>query len=111
MQPENDGVTCWGRHSGMGVTNYTGTSAISRGAWHRVEFWVKLNTPGQNNGVQRLWVDGQLRGEWTGLALRNTNLLRLNSITLEASLMGGAQAATRRLMVDNVVVARTRSSS
>lgn len=108
MQTENDGVTCWGRHSGMGVTNYTGTSAISPGDWHRVEVFVKLNTPGQSNGVQRMWVDGQLRGEWTGLALRSTNSLKLNSLTLEGSLMGGTQAATRRLLVDNVVVAQSR---
>lgn len=110
MQPEGDGVTCWGRHSGLGVVNYTGTSTISRGAWHRVEFWIKLNTPGQSNGTQRVWVDGQLRGEWTGLALRHTNLLKLNSITLEGSLMGGTQVLTRRLMVDNVVVAHARSN-
>jgi hypothetical protein len=108
MQREDDGVTCWGRFSGMGVTNYTGTSTISRGVWHRVEVFVKLNTPGQGNGVQRVWVDGQLRGEWSGLALRSTNMLKLNSITLEGSLMGPTQAATRRLLVDNVVVAQSR---
>lgn len=108
MQTENDGVTCWGRHTGMGVTNYSGTSPITRGAWHRVEFFVRLNTPGQSNGVQRMWVDGQLRGEWSGLALRSTNLLKLNSLTLEGSLMGGTQAATRRLLVDNVVVTQSR---
>src|SRR5690606_20448310 len=108
MPTENDGVTCWGRHTGMGVTNYTGTSPVTRGAWHRVEFFVKLNTPGQSNGVQRMWVDGQLRGEWSGLALRSTNMLKLNSLTLEGSLMGATQAATRRLLVDNVVVTQSR---
>jgi hypothetical protein len=104
MQPESDGATCWGRHSGMGVTNYTGTSAIARGVWHRVEVFVKLNTPGQSNGVQRMWVNGELRGEWSGLVLRTTNMLMLNSLTLEGSLMGSAQSTTRRLLVDNVVV-------
>jgi hypothetical protein len=106
MPLENDGVSCWGRHSGMGTTTYSGTSTIARGVWHRVEMFVKLNTPGQSNGVQRLWVDGQLRGEWTGLALRNTSMLRLNSITLEASQMGGPVGTTRRLFVDNVRVTR-----
>jgi hypothetical protein len=110
MPKENDGVTCWGRHSGTGVVNYTGNAPITRGTWHRVEFWIKLNTPGQANGVQRMWVDGQLRGEWSGLTLRTTNLLKLNSITLEASLMGGTRTTTRRLLVDNVVVARTRAN-
>ena len=92
----------------MGVTNYSGTSTMSRGAWHRVEFFVRLNTPGQSNGVQRMWVDGQLRGEWSGLALRSTNLLKLNSLTLEGSAMGGTQGASRRRLVDNVVVTQSR---
>lgn len=104
MQPQSDGVTCWGLHSGTGVTNYSAAPALSRGVWHRISVFVKLNTPGQSNGVQRVWVDGQLRGEWSGLTLRGTNLLKLNSITLEGSLMGAAQASTRRLLVDNVTV-------
>lgn len=108
MQPENDGVTCWGRHSGMGVANYPGSSTISPGVWHRVEVFVRLNTPGQSNGVQRVWVNGELRGEWSGLVLRNTHELKLNSLTLEGSLMGSTQSVTRRLLVDNVVVARSR---
>jgi len=110
MPKENDGTTCWGRLNGMGNVSYTGTSAISRGAWHRVEFYIKLNTPGQNNGVQRMWVDGELRGEWTGLALRNTNMLKLNSITLESSHMGPLESQTRRLFVDNVLVTKSRAN-
>ena len=108
MAPESDGVTCWGRHSGMGATSYPGTSTIPRGVWHRVEVFVKLNTPGQGNGVQRVWVNGELRGEWSGLALRNTNMLKLNSLTLEGSPMGNTQPTVRRLVVDNVVVALSR---
>lgn len=105
MQTESDGVTCWGRHTGVGTTTYSSASALARGVWHRVEVFIKLNSPGQSDGAQRMWVNGQLRGEWTGLALRNTSLLKLNSLTLEGSQMGGTQSATRRLFVDNVVVA------
>jgi hypothetical protein len=108
MPKENEGVTCWGRLSGIGTTNYMNESPISKGAWHRVEFSVKLNTPGQANGEQRVWVDGVLRGEWTGLVLRNTNMLKLNSLTLELSKMDGSESVTRRMYVDNVVVAPRR---
>lgn len=108
MPKENDGVTCWGRLSGIGTTNYMNESPISKGAWHRVEFSVKLNTPGQANGEQRVWVDGVLRGEWTGLVLRNTDMLKLNSLTLELSKMDGSESVTRRMYVDNVVVAPSR---
>lgn len=107
MLPELSGV-CWGRLTGEGTTTYTDGPAMTRGVWHRVEFFVKLNTPGAKNGVQRLWIDGTLRGVWTGLAFRLTDVLKLNSLTLEGSLMGGPVGSTRRLHVDNVLVARTR---
>ena len=39
---------------GVGEVPYT------RGEWMKVEWYVKLNDPGQANGVTRLWIDGVL---------------------------------------------------
>lgn len=36
------------------------TGAIDHGAWHCVEGRVKMNTPGQNDGILEGWVDEQL---------------------------------------------------
>ncbi|MFD2563892.1 polysaccharide lyase [Aquimarina rubra] len=33
---------------------------FTKGKWHQVEMYHKLNTPGQNNGIMKGWLDGQL---------------------------------------------------
>lgn len=40
------------------------------GVWHNIEAMVKMNDPGQSNGEMRMWVDGVLQVERTGLLLR-----------------------------------------
>jgi uncharacterized protein YjdB len=107
MSREPDGVTCWGRYSGQGTTTYPDSAnTMSRGAWHMVEFWVKLNKPGSTDAVQRMWVDGVLKGEWTGLSFRTSSILQLNSVTLEASAFTTSQVRT--LLVDDVLVTNAK---
>ncbi len=61
----------WGTYSIVveGPYDYAGTYVLSSGiapsqtAWDQVEFEWKLNTPGQSNGLMRLWVNGVLRAE------------------------------------------------
>ncbi len=43
---------------------------LEPGRWTRVEQEVVLNTPGEANGVVRLWVDGTLEAESEGVELR-----------------------------------------
>ena len=52
-----------------------------------------------------MWVDGMLKGTWTGLSFRTSDVLKLNSLTLEAVPMGGTEGVTRRLLVDDSLVA------
>lgn len=107
MSREPDGVTCWGRFFGQGTTTYPDSSnTMSRGVWHLVEFWVKLNVPGNTDAVQRMWIDGVLKGEWTGLSFRTSSILQLNSLTLEASAYTTSQVRT--LLVDDVLVTNTK---
>jgi len=103
MTREPDGVTCWGRF-GDGAEQYAPLRALSRGAWHHVEFWVRLNAPGQENAEQRFWVDDTLRGTWKGLSFRSTTDLRLNSVqlTFNRGIAGGPTAQT--LDVDDLVI-------
>ena len=105
MPRESDGVTCFGRNSSTGTT-YTQPRSISVGTWHHVEFVAALNTPGQSNFVQKFWIDGTLRGEWTGLSVRTSTILRLNAFTLSNSSAG--VSALRRQLVDNILIARQR---
>jgi hypothetical protein len=55
------------------------------GAWHQVEFWLQQNTVGQSNGQQRIWVDGRLILEWTGLRFRTSEILQANAVALTFS--------------------------
>jgi hypothetical protein len=43
--------------------------------WYLVEFYVKLNTPGQANGIARLWIDEAVDPQVHTLRLEYTDLL------------------------------------
>ena len=103
MAREPDGVTCWGRY-GDGTERYTPPLTLTPDAWHHVEFWVKLNTPGQDNASERLWIDGAERGRWAGFSLRTSAVLRLNAVqlTFNRGVSGGPTA--QQLFVDDLVV-------
>ena len=107
MAREPDGVTCWGRY-GDGRESYVPPLILTAGVWHHVEFWVKLNTPGQSNASQLFWLDGVLRGSWSGFAFRSSNVLRLNAVqlTFNRGLRGGP--TTQQLYVDHLVVTTGR---
>ena len=107
MAREPDGVTCWGRF-GDGTELYTPPLTLSLDVWHHVEFWVKLNTPGQDNAAERFWIDGVERGRWAGFRLRGSSALRLNAVqlTFNRGIAGGPIAED--LFVDDVVVTTGR---
>jgi hypothetical protein len=102
MRREPDGATCWGRH-GDGSETYASSLTLRPNAWHRVEFWVQLNTPGQKNGRQAFWIDGTEWGSWSGLSFRDDPMLRLNGVQLTFSITGGAPRS-QELHVDNLIV-------
>jgi len=106
MAREPDGVTCWGRF-GDGTETYA-PLALSSGVWHRVEYWVKLNAPGQANAAQMFWLDGVQRGTWSGISLRSTNDLRLNGLQLSFSRGIVSTSPLQHVQVDNVVVTTFR---
>jgi len=101
MAREPDGVTCWGRY-GDGSETYVPPLTLNLGAWHHVEFWVKLNTPGQANASQTFWLDGVQRGNWAGFSFRASTILRLNAV--QFSFSGNPTGASRTLYVDHLVV-------
>jgi hypothetical protein len=102
MAREPDGITCWGRF-GNGSETYVPPLALSTGAWHHVEFWVKLNAPGGSDAVQTFWVDGVQRGNWAGFSFRSSAILKLNSVQLTFS-NGASTTQTQKLYVDDLVV-------
>jgi len=114
MAREADGVTCWGRYGDAvdpptPAASYVLPLDVSRDVWHQVEFEVQLNDPALANGEQRVWLDGVLRGVWTGLRFRSTTDLRLNVLTLEASMSETPAAPqSQALFIDQILVTTGR---
>jgi hypothetical protein len=69
---------------------------LPRGQWIALEQEVVLSTPGQKNGVIRVWADGALKFEKAGLALGDTADVRISGVAAEA-LSTGAAARERKL--------------
>jgi uncharacterized protein YjdB len=101
MAREPDGVTCWGRY-GDGNEQYLPLMSLPRDSWQQLGFWVRLNTPGQHDGYQKFWVNGTLRGVWTNLSYRTSNILKLNSFSIELS--SPLASVARHLWIDDILV-------
>lgn len=50
--------------------------------WHNYEFYTKYNSPGQSNGILRIWVDGVLQWERTDLNFISSTSEYIDSIGL-----------------------------
>lgn len=111
MRTESNGQ-CWGRYGltgDGGVATYTAPLSVPKGGWHEVEIETQLNTVGQADGWQKMWLDGVLKGEWNNLVFRTTSALQWNAITLELS--SGTITQTQRLDIDDVVVLGSKPGS
>src|SRR5207244_3914475 len=53
------------------------------GQWQEVVYHIKLNTPGQSNGSQTLWVNGVKKIDMQNMRWRTTTDLRANMLRLD----------------------------
>lgn len=83
------------------------TGMLARNRWYCIEQQVRLNRPGERDGVFRAWVDGRLAYERTDLRFRAVPELRIENAWLNVYHGGTARPARRMtLYIDNVVIAR-----
>jgi hypothetical protein len=75
-----------------------------RGRWYCYEVMVKANTPGQNNGEVKWWVDGKVVADFPNLNIRSIPTLKIDTakITLDVN-KNNPQVITK--WHDNVVIA------
>ena len=107
MAREPDGVVCFGRFGDkVGQATYAGSVVLRPNEWHRVEFLVQLNTPGNSDGEQTFWVDGVQAAVWKNMRLRDSDILRLNAVQLSFSGDGAPRA--QELNMDSIEVRTTR---
>ena len=106
QSPPGSGV-CYGLDGqGIGAT-YTPPLEIPSAGWHHLEFYVVLNTPGQSNLTQKFCIDGVVRGTWSGISVRTSNILKLNAVTITNSIALGSPQ-TQKMWVDDLLVTRQR---
>jgi hypothetical protein len=61
------------------------------GRWVRIEQEVQLNTPGEQNGVVRVWVDGEMKVEQKQLEIQGSDQIALAGVVSD---IGYAHAAS-----------------
>lgn len=95
-----------GKYWGTGFRPET-QSLIPRDRWICAEFMLKHNSPGGRDGEQAFWIDGQLRGHWTGISWRTSETLMANALTLESYVTDRwTKQKENVVFFDNVVIAR-----
>ena len=81
---------------------------VPRGKWVVMTLWIKLNRPGFSDGEQAFWMDGFKGGHWKGMRFRDSDVLRLNSLSLDLYLHDSKK--TNVAWFDDVVVSREKFS-
>lgn len=82
-------------------------SLLEKNRWYSIEQYIKLNTPGQNDGVLQAWVDGRLVMTLDNLRFRDTDALKVEKVWFDFYHGGGARPSSEQhLFIDNLVVAK-----
>jgi hypothetical protein len=69
-----------------GLPQNVGTAVSVRpDQWDKIKLYVRLNTPGQSNGIVRLWVNDQLKAEHTNVPIRADTSYGMNRLILSNS--------------------------
>jgi hypothetical protein len=78
---------------------------LQNNRWYCIEQYVKLNTPGEPDGVLRGWVDGKLAFEKTDVRFRAVDTLKVEAVWINVYL-GGTWTAEgdHHLYLDEVAI-------
>ncbi len=80
---------------------------LENNRWYCIEQYAKLNTPGENDGVLRAWIDGKPAFEKTDVRMRDKRNLKIELIWFNFY-HGGKSAAEKdhHAYIDDVVISR-----
>jgi hypothetical protein len=80
---------------------------LENNRWYCVEQYARMNTPGQNDGILRAWIDGRLAFEKADVRMRNVEALKIETVWVNVYLGGTwTSESDHHLYIDNVVIAR-----
>lgn len=95
-----------GQNHGAAMYWNTGNNPLKPGKWYQITQYVKLNTPGKQDGVLRAWVDQQQVFERTDIRFRDTRDLKIERLWLNFYHGGTAKPVQlMELYIDNVILA------
>lgn len=68
-----------------GLSQNVGTPAAVRfDRWDELKLYTRLNTPGQSDGIIRLWINGELKLDHSGLNIRENTTDGMNKLILSS---------------------------
>jgi hypothetical protein len=99
----------WLNKNGLGIGDPTGVTPIFDSdhddTWFCIEMHTKLNDPGQINGLQEFWIDGQLEARRTDMNFVDTwTAYGINAIFFENFWNDGNSPQVQERYFDNIVV-------
>lgn len=82
-----------------------GFEGLENNRWYEVEQFVRLNTPGKNDGVLRGWVDNRLVFEKTDVRFRDVDSLKIETVWVNVYYGGTAPSKTQQhLFLDDLII-------
>ena len=95
------------RYGDIWIWNKGYRGFLQNNRWYSIEQYLKMNTPGEKDGVLRAWVDGELAFEKTDIRFRHIKSLKIEEIWMNVY-HGGTSPSPydQHLFIDNVVVAK-----
>lgn len=96
-----------GRYGSAWIWQKDKLGYLENNRWYCIEQYIRMNTPGKNDGILRGWVDGRLAFEKTDVRMRDVPDLKIERIWINIY-HGGTWAADSddHLFIDNVVIAK-----
>ena len=80
---------------------------LSKNRWHCIEQYVRMNTPGDHDGIIRAWVDGRPAFDKEDIMFRTVDSLKIEQVWMNVYHGGTAVSPyDQHLYVDNVVISR-----
>ncbi len=98
-----------GKYGDNWVWDGSGFPGLANNRWYCIEQYVKMNTPGKNDGVLRGWVDDNLVFEKTDVRMRDVDKLKIETVWINVY-HGGTWTARndQHLFIDDVTIGPTR---
>ncbi len=81
--------------------------SVSKGQWHRIDEYIRLNDPGRNNGVLAGWVNGEKAYDRRDIRFRETSELKIEDYWFTVYWGGmSTSPANNEILFDSLTVRR-----